>query len=246
MSIFEERIAKVVADKLNDETVEKMVADAVEKSLKEVLEDQFRWNGAAKKIIEEKVKEAIVPAIELVNLKDCVSKLDVVLTEIVKNTTLNDNKILLENFKELMTEPPAEEIPLEDVFDKYVEYVRKNIDTSELEINYDDSPSYQNVTANVHPVYQNGWDKTEKYCTLVFECVEDDDLTKTIELYKRYDDKYYISDADESIDINSLRWIDDFDIFVATLKRAGCSIIEIEEIEDDDVEVEAEPEASWS
>lgn len=56
MSTFEERIAKAVTDKLNDGTVEDLVSDAVTKALKSSIEEQFRWSGEAKKIIDEKVK----------------------------------------------------------------------------------------------------------------------------------------------------------------------------------------------
>lgn len=42
MSTFEERIAKAVADKLNDGTVEDLVSDAVTKALKSSIEEQFR------------------------------------------------------------------------------------------------------------------------------------------------------------------------------------------------------------
>ena len=81
MSTFEERIAKAVTDKLNDGTVEELVSDAVTKALKSSIEDQFNWKGEGEKIIDEKVKEAMTPAIERVNLDEYTVKLDAVLTE---------------------------------------------------------------------------------------------------------------------------------------------------------------------
>lgn len=70
MSTFEERVVKAVSEKMNDGTVEKLVADAAEKALKESINDQFRWNGEAKKIIDEKVKAVMVQAIERVDLNE--------------------------------------------------------------------------------------------------------------------------------------------------------------------------------
>lgn len=142
MSTFEERIAKAVADKLNDGTVEELVSDAVTKALKSSIEDQFTWKGEARKVIDEKVKEAMTPAIERVSLDDYVVKLDAVLAEIINSTNLVDNKEILGNFKSLMTEPDKDVISLKDVFEKYKEYVSKNVDTSELEIYTDDGPAY--------------------------------------------------------------------------------------------------------
>ena len=105
MSTFEERVAKTVSEKMNDGTVEKLVADAAEKALKESINEQFRWNGEAKKIIDEKVKAVMIQAIENVDLNDYVVKLDTLLTEIVNSTSLIDNKVIMGNFKKLMTEP---------------------------------------------------------------------------------------------------------------------------------------------
>ena len=138
MSTFEERIAKAVTDKLNDGTVEELVSDAVTKALKSSIEEQFRWNGDARKVIDEKVKEVMTPAIERVSLDDHVVKLDAILTEIINSTNLVDNKEILGNFKSLMTEPDKDVISLKDVFEKYKEYVSENVDTSKLEICTDD------------------------------------------------------------------------------------------------------------
>ena len=149
MSTFEERIAKAVTDKLNDGTVEELVSDAVTKALKSSIEEQFRWSGEAKKIIDEKVKEVMTPAIERVNLDEYTVKLDAVLTEIINSTNLIDNKEILGNFKSLMTEPDKDTISLKEVFEKYKEYVSESVDTSELEVYTDDEPRYQNVTAEV-------------------------------------------------------------------------------------------------
>lgn len=102
MSTFEERIAKAVTEKLNDGTVEELVSDAVTKALKSSIEEQFRWNGDARKVIDEKVKEVMTPAIERVSLDDYVVKLDAVLAEIINSTNLVDNKEILGNFKSLI------------------------------------------------------------------------------------------------------------------------------------------------
>lgn len=130
MSTFEERIARAVTEKMNDGTVEELVSEAVTQALKSSIEEQFRWNGEAKKVIDEKVKEVMTPAIERVSLDDYVVKLDAVLAEIINSTNLVDNKEILGNFKSLMTEPDKDVINLKDVFEKYKEYVSKNVNTS--------------------------------------------------------------------------------------------------------------------
>ena len=244
MSTFEERIAKAVADKLNDGTVEELVSDAVTKALKSSIEDQFTWKGEARKVIDEKVKEVMTPAIERVSLDDYVVKLDAVLAEIINSTNLVDNKEILGNFKSLMAEPDKDVISLKDVFEKYKEYVSENVDTSELEICTDDGPAYQNVTAEVTVDISNRI-FGGRFCDLVFKCEEDEKLTKEIHMYESKSNRFSITRFKSELDINSLRRVDEFDIFMMRLDRAFCDITDIMDMYDDDVEVEAEPEADW-
>lgn len=245
MSTFEERIAKAVTDKLNDGTVEELVSDAVTKALKSSIEEQFGWNGDTRKVIDEKVKKVMTPAIERVSLDDYVVKLDAILTEIINSTNLVDNKEILGNFKSLMTEPDKDVISLKDVLEKYKEYVSKNVDTSELEIFTGDGPRYQNVTAEV-TVDTRDSIFGGRFCNLVFKCEEDEKLTKVIHLYESRSNRFRITGFKSELDINSLRYVDEFDILMMRLDRAFCDITDIMEMHDDDVEVEAEPEASWN
>lgn len=245
MSTFEERISKAVSEKMNDGTVEKLVADAAEKALKESINEQFRWDGEAKKIIDEKVKAVMVQAIEHVDLNEYTVKLDTVLTEIINSTNLIDNKEILGNFKSLMTEPDKDTISLKEVFEKYKEYVSESVDTSELEVYTDDEPRYQNVTAEVTVDTRNSIFRG-RFCDLVFKCEEDEKLTKEIHLYESKRKGFRITRFESELDINSLRYVDKFDIFMMRLDRAFCDITDIMDMYDDDVEVEAEPEASWN
>lgn len=85
-----------------------------------------------------------------------------------------------------------------------------------------------------------------RFCNLVFECVEDEKLTKVIHLYELKSNRFRITGFKSELDINSLRHVDEFDILMMRLDRAFCDITDIMEMHDDDVEVEAEPEASWN
>lgn len=245
MSTFEERIAKAVTDKLNDGTVEELVSDAVTKALKSSIEEQFRWHGEAKKVVDEKVKEVMVPAIERLDLSKYTVKLDAVLTEVINSTNLVDNKEILGNFKDLMTEPDKDVISLKEVFEKYKEYVSKNVDTSDLEVYTDDGPTYQNVSARLETELTTSI-FGGRYCDLIFECEDDAKLTKKIHLYESKSNRFCITRFKSELDINSLRYVDEFDIFMMRLDRAFCDITDIMDMYDDGIEVEAEPEASWS
>ena len=119
---LEERIQNAVMEKLNDGTVEQIVKDSVESAIKKSLENTFSWSGAGKKMIDEKVKEVIIPVIERHDFNQYIVKLDSVLTEIINQTSLSGNKEILGNFKALMIEPSEKAIKklgeLEDAEDK--------------------------------------------------------------------------------------------------------------------------------
>ena len=85
-----------------------------------------------------------------------------------------------------------------------------------------------------------------RFCNLVFECEEDEKLTKVIHLYESKSNRFSITGFKSELDINSLRYVDEFDIFMMRLDRAFCDITDIMEMYDDEVEVKAEPEAYWN
>ena len=243
---FEERIANTVKEKLNDGTVEKIIAEEMKKAIQSAVSRAFGWKGEIQNAIDEKVKEVIAPAIERSDLSAYVVKLDTILTEIINSTSLVDNREILENFKNLMTEP-EKKVTLEDVFGKYNEYVSRYVDTSELEVITDDEPAYADVNTKVE------WRQMERQyggemIELCFSCDEDRSLEKTVCLRNWFDDGYKVygfEDCSSRVDLRSLRNIDSFELYLMTLKRAGSVIWNIEDMEDG-VEVEDTPEASWS
>lgn len=242
---FEERIANMVKEKLNDGTVEEAIAEEMEKAIRSAVSRAFGWRGEVQNAIDEKVKEVIVPAIERSDLSAYVVKLDAVLTEIINSTSLVDNRKILENFKGLMTEPTAE-VTLEDVFKKYKEYVSVSVDTSDLEVVVEDEPAYEDVTARVEVQKADAF--YGDVLKLHFSCEEDEGLEKKVYLRNWFGDGYEVYGFEGSgvcVDLRSLKNIDPFTLYLLTLKRAGSLIRDIEDMEES-VEVYDTPEASWS
>ena len=245
---LEERIQNAVMEKLNDGTVEQIVKVSVETAIKKSLDDLFSWSGAGKKMIDEKVKEVIVPVIEHHNFNQYIVKLDSFLTEIINKTSLAENKEILENFKSLMIEPDMKVIKLSDIFEKYCKYVAHDVDTDNLEACCDDGePYYEPVTANMEVEHEDTWISSNNRCRVKFSCEEDENLNKELRLYKsKTDNNWNISwEMNAFCDINSLRNLSDFDIFLITLKRAFVDVeLDTESEYADDIEPEETPE--WS
>ena len=245
---LEERITNAVMEKMTDGTVEELVKKNVESAINKSLDDLFSWSGAGKKMIDEKVKEVIVPVIERHDFNQYIVKLDSVLTDIINRTSLAENEKILENFKVLMLEPDMKVIKLSDIFKKYCEYVAHDVDTDNLEACCEDGePYYEPVTANMEVEHEDRWMSSFEHCRVKFFCDEDKELNKELRLYRSRDDRNWnVSyEIDMFCDINSLRNLSDFDIFLMTLRRGYVDVeMDSESEYADDIEPEKTPE--WS
>lgn len=247
MESFERKIINTVNEKLNDGTVEKLVGQYIEKGVSDALSNVFSYGGEGKKLIEKKLSETMIPAIEKHDFNQYLTKLDTVLTEIVNSTSLADNKEILENFKGLMKEPETKEIKLSEIFEQYCRHVAGNVNTDDLEACCDDGePYYEHVSAQMEVEHEDKrWFKsTYDDCVVRFICDEDENLNCQIKLYKHTNkDKWMILNYNDSVDISSLRELGGFKVFLMTLYRAFTEIVlDVESDSDDDIEPEEKPE----
>lgn len=242
---LENSIKDVIAQKLEDGTIERLIAEELEKGIRKSLEDLFSWRGDAHKVIEEKIKSVIVPYLKNYDYSKYILKLDSVLVEILKNTTL-DNKKMLENFKELASYETVKEIEVSEIFDKWMDYVAKKINTSNLEVVYGDGVSYENpeVTLEVEYSEDRSW-SSFKDAKIIFECEKDEEMNVEIRL-KKFREYNWTITSQSIHDISSLRYLDEFQIFLMNLAQSGTKIIIDTEYEDVEVEVETEPEPIFS
>ncbi len=247
MESFERKIINTANEKLNDGTVEKLVGQYIEKGVSDALSNVFSYGGEGKKLIEKKLSETMIPAIEKHDFNQYLTKLDTVLTEIVNSTSLADNKEILENFKGLMKEQEMKEIKLSEIFRQYCRHVEENVDTNDLEACCDDGePYYEHVTARLEVEHEEkGWFKSDyDNCIVRLICDEDEDLNCQLKLYKHKNkDRWRLLNYGDSVDISSLGWLSGFKVFLMTLYRAFTEIVlDVESDSDDDIEPEEKPE----
>lgn len=248
MSDFESKVAEAVSNKLTDGTVEMLIEKKLEECVNKALDGIFSYHGDGKRLIESKLSEVMIPVIEQHDFNKYLVKLDGLLTSIVNQTSIQDNKKILDNFKELMIEPQMKEIKLSEIFKKYCEHVAKNVDTSDLAAFHEyDQSYYENVTAKVDVEYiRSSW-RTSKFegCYVHFTCEQDSKLDCQLKLYKGEDeDKWRIlRGVGSSVEINSLRYLSSFEVFLSVIMRSYADIILDVECEyNDDIEPEEKPE----
>lgn len=222
MNNLENNIKDCIAKELEKGIIEKAISEQLESCIKESIEAMFKWNGCVKKTIEEKIKSTIVPYLESYDYSEYITKLDSVLVYILKNTAL-PNKEILENFKELMVNEEIEEIKITDIFKKWNEYCRANIDRDKLDMDYEGG--YISTSFNVEEV-SNGWSIYKTYM-VTFECEEDEKLRFEFSIQSRKPDnnREYTSNYDKPCDLKTLKYMNDFEIFMIRVSEGYKNIV---------------------
>ncbi len=235
---LENSIKDVIAKKLEDGTVEKLVSEQLEKGVVNALDSLFRSYGDVTKVIEEKVKCVMVPYLENYDYSKYITKLDSVLVDVLKNSAL-DNKKLLDNFKTLMVgESIPEEIKMSDIFKKWCEYCENNVDKSELDLDYEGGCI--NVSFSVEDV-SNDW-SSYKTLMVTFECEEDEDLRFefSIQTWRKNENEKYSSNYKRPCELNSLRYLNDFDMLLLQVSQGYENIVLDSDGDSDEIFIEYE------
>lgn len=247
---MKEELLKIAQESLSSDEVNQIVKDKFHKALGDAIEGAFRW-GDAKHAIEKKVKEVMVPYIENYDFSAYLPKLDSVLTELVNSDTCIGNKEILENFKDLMTEPEQKEIKVTDLFKAWIKQCNKDIDTDDLEIDYDDGVSYSCVECEmrVEELDKPSWSSCQR-AIIVFENERDEKLNIEIPISKwvwsNGKEEPYTLSISNDVRISSLRRLNEFQVLLLRLERAQTAIIIDKDCEDDYIYPEKEPKASFS
>lgn len=229
MSNLETNIANCIEEELKKGVIEKVIASKLEECIEDSVKDLFGWSGSIKKVIEEKIKSVMIPYLENYDYSQYITKLDHVLVEVLKNSAL-DNKKIIENFKELFTcDRVPKEIKITDIFKEWCKYCKENIERDKLDM-YDEG-AYVTLNMNVE-VVSSSWSDTKRYM-VTFECEDDEELNKEFVLNQWYSNgKSYVI-YDRLSDLASLRNLGTFDMVLMRLSQSLCDI-EIDSFSDNE------------
>lgn len=236
MNNLENSVKDCISKELEKGIIEKVIAEQLEKCIEKSISDMFSWGGEVKKVVEKKVKSVMIPYLESYDYSQYITKLDSVLVEVLKTSTL-DNRALLKNFKSLMASNDApDEIKLTDIFDQWKKYCEDKIDKDDLE--FDSEGAYITTSFNVEEVSES-W-SSYKIFMVRFECEEDENLKFEfcINSYKPNSNSKYTSTYKGVNDLSSLKNLNDFEIFIMRISEGYKNIIIDCDGDSDDVFVE--------
>lgn len=241
---FENDILRITEEVMTDGTIEKIMRDKITEGFERAIDSSFHY-GELSRAIDGRVKEALVPYIERYDMSQYVIKLDEVLSQIVEQTALVDNRRILDNFKNLMIEPVEKTVTLKQVFDRYCKYVADNASTENLEI-IDGSyeyvyPSAEIIEEEIH------YSRHFHYATLVLTTEDQEDLSFQVRLSKwteKIKDGYEFR-YDANPELTSLSTMNDFEVYLCALSRSGVVITWESRTIDYPVELNKEPELDY-
>lgn len=256
MSNFDEDIKRINEEMMTDGTIDNIIRDHLAKAYNDAIDQAFRW-GKLKDAIEKRLAEILIPAIERTDLSEYVVKLDSVLTSIIHETALPDNKKLLEYFETLTCKEMPKTITLDEILDKYVEFCKEEIDCCGREVCTDDGPEYVSGEAQVCINSDNRYGTRfhNEYAMLlcqIGECESEENkenLNRQIKLthYSWEKEEGYRIDYGNGADITSLRSMPSFDVWLLALSQNRTRVLaNIGDAEEDDFVPNAEPEPEWS
>ena len=255
MSNFDEDIKRISDEMLKDGTIDNIIREKLKKAYESSIESAFRF-GALSTAIEKRIKEILVPAVENADLSAYVTKLDVVLSEILRETVLPDHKKLLENFKNFIRTDLPESVTLEELLSEYGKFVAADIDCCGREVMCDEGdPEYKYVDtyAEINEDESRYYNRPE-HAVLRLHIDEDEEednenaLNREVKLtrYSWEKDKGWRIDYGNAADIQSLRYMPSFDVYLLALSQNGTRLIgEMCDCEEDSVTPDAEPEVDF-
>jgi hypothetical protein len=265
-SIEKRSAEEIITAKLNDGVIEKAIDEQFEKMVASIVKDLFGDYGDVSRQIKAKLKDTMNPYIEEYDFGQHTVKLEHFLNQLVTELT-KEPDTLAKNLREMMGTEPVKEMTSSKLFEKYTAFLGENIETSDLEIDYDDEPTYRSLTAEMQCEDERGVSRNLEQKILTLTCEEDEraGLRVGIERWTDITGEWRIRSI-ERIDkgepnvrrilrgkddlallatpVTHLRDLNEFEAFLMKLHYDRASIILDEtDIHDDEVEVEAKPEA---
>lgn len=257
---------EIIVSKLNDGAIERAIDEQFDKMVNGIVDDLFGSYGDISRKIQSKLKETMNPYIEQYDFSEHSVKLEHLLNQLVTEMTKEQNT-LTRNLRDMMGTSPITEIKSSELFDKYAKYIGEHIETDDRGINYDDEPSYDPLTAELITNDETSYASMEKK-TLLFTCEDDNefDIQIGIQRWPDLSNQAWHIDRIERVNttkpnmgrtilenedlttlktpIANLRELSELEVFLLKLHYDRTEIILDEtSIYDEDIEIEAKPEA---
>jgi hypothetical protein len=245
-----------LAAALEDEVINEVVKAQVRKSVARWVSDALEGYGnPIRKAFEERLAEVMVPRIERINLDN--AKLDVMLSELVRETAIGERAEILGKFGRLVTGERRTVVPASEILAEYSRYVAGAYDCLGREVDFDDEPTYEALECVIElDVQDDPYGSVRKDASLrlyVEDCDEGqrEDMCRALRLWRWDDlprdrDRWYVSYPTQPT-FRSIARADYFEIYLARLGSDGAYVRwDVDGLSDSvTVDPEQRPECTW-
>lgn len=274
LNILPSIMEQALAESLKGDEFKGVMEKELNKFLKSLMSDSLNsYRNEPLKAFEAKYKEHVVGILSGMDLDKSLPSVQTLL-ENAFNNSIEQEANLYKAFNNLLGKNIHPKLvgiikandfafqrvlKIEDLFNVYCEYAGNNVDTGDLEINTDDTPSYEDITCSYKVENYFGEDGDNSYHRydqfssrlkkLIFKTDGDENLTKTVVLHEHFkkENGFVISPLGEDMS-PAISYLDDFDKFIRQARYHGISLYVGSNESDTDcyVEVSIEPEYTLS
>lgn len=177
---------EIVLSKFDNGALQKAVDERTDKLMQDIVNDVFGDYSTVTRAIKEQISNQMIPHIESYNYGDHAIKLEHLLNNVMAHVTA-DSSNLIDNLNTLLDNKKIETASIDNIVDAYSKHVVKNIETDDLEIDYDDGePRYMNLTINVnvddHELNTISRSSNIDRKRITLSCEEDEDFNTIIDI----------------------------------------------------------------
>jgi hypothetical protein len=228
---LEEKILINMKQYLGSEEVTEKINNAIKKATDDVIRDLFTgYHSPIKEIIDKNLRTGLLNQMKEEDYSTSVVSLELLVRQVIKDASAENNNTL-KRFKDWATFEPPKVVKTSEIFKKYLEFVGKYINTSELEVEADDEPYYIGGEATME-ITTGG--------TVKLVCENDTDLNFEFDIAD-WNKTIWFRDREKP----SLRMVDEFEFWLRNLAAHKVPVKTDETYMSDEIEVEEEPEASF-
>ncbi len=261
-----ETVQAAVLEVMQSDDFYEAIKQAASNKIKKIIDDMFNY-GDIYDAMKKKLTETMVPMIEKYNMSNYSVKLDAMFGELIENSKLPETKHMMSLLHTVYNEsdlPEDMKIHLSDIFEKYKKFTASSFECEDREVVFEGGPEYAPFTVIMETESSDRMTfiKFEsKTVTMMIDPDSEDDALQNDTLgvqffLERYEDISCYTDRLGGVplyrlripiraDITGLSGLNEFQMYLLKLDRAGVMVILDETYLDDEVHPDKEPEPTY-
>ena len=245
-------INKVFEEKMHDGTIEKIISEKIDNMISEICNNQMRWDGAAKKAMEEKISPLILQAVEKSDLSHLVTKITLLINASMNGSALEQYHDTLASVRNLFgvnehvkALREKKTVNLSEIFEEYKKYLKDLYDRDDFDTD-DITDDGEEVTACIGCAMEVApeenryvWRKPGYEVEFSTDKSDDERHNKSGDIRFKLNWNYNSTElhlyADlGSLSLSDLRYCPPFILYLATIEREWIPVeVDIESYDDE-------------